>query len=95
MPPKFQVGFLSDIASGDIYKNGAVSPDKWVYGYFFLLLEITKYISTSVTEVLAHASDLEIAFGWHFFQECHPQIQHFSSGSLSATNVSQAEHKCH
>lgn len=29
---------------------------------FFLLLEITKYTLTSVIEVLAHASDLEIEF---------------------------------
>lgn len=59
---------------------------------FLLLLAIAKY--TSVIEVLARASGLEIEFVDGTLGKSATQMKHFSSGSLSATNVSQAEHKC-
>lgn len=62
---------------------------------FSLLLETTKYMLTSVIEVLALASGLEIKFVDGTLGRSATQMKHFSSGSLSATNVSQAEHKCH
>lgn len=61
---------------------------------FALLLEITKCTLTSVVEVLAHALGLEIEFVDGTLGKSATQMKHFSSGSLSATNVSQAEHKC-
>lgn len=63
--------------------------------HFFLLLETTKYMLTSVIEILAHASGLEIEFVDGTLGKSATWMKHFSSGSLSATNVSQAEHKCH
>lgn len=62
---------------------------------FFLLLETTEYTLTSLIEVLSHASSLEIEFVDGTLGKSATQMKHFSSGSLSATNVSQAEHKCH
>lgn len=61
--------------------------------HFLLLLEIAKY--ASVIEVLAHASGLEIEFVDGTLGKSATQMKHFSSGSLSATNVSQTVHKCH
>lgn len=72
---------------------GCISWQMGLRLHFLLLLEIAKY--ASVIEVLAHASGLEIEFVDGTLGKSATQMKHFSSGSLSATNVSQAVHKCH
>lgn len=61
----------------------------------FVINWITEYALTSVIEVLAHASDFEIKFADGILGKSATQIKHFSSGSLSATDISETEHGCH
>lgn len=62
---------------------------------FFVINWITEYALTSVIEVLAHASDFEIKFADGILGKSVTQIKHFSSGSLSGTDISETEHGCH
>lgn len=62
---------------------------------FLLLLELTECALTSVIEILAHASGFEIEFVDGILGKSATQMKYFSSGSLSATDVSETEHGCH